>query len=112
MAKATVLDEIFATVEERREDFENGKSSSKSRTHRLFEAGIGKIGQKVGEEAVETLIEAVQGNPKLVVDESADLLFHLCVLWSASGVKSKDVWKELARRQKISESEERASRKG
>jgi phosphoribosyl-ATP pyrophosphohydrolase len=112
MSEQHVLDQLFATVEQRREDFEAGGGDKSSRTHRLFQAGVPKISQKVGEEAVEAIIEAMRGDKKLLIDESADLLFHLSVLWSASGVLASDVWQELDRRQKISEAEERASRKG
>ena len=52
----------------------------------------GKIAQKVGEEAVEALIEAVRGDKKALTEESADLMYHLLVLWADSKVKASDVW--------------------
>jgi phosphoribosyl-ATP pyrophosphohydrolase len=69
-----------------------------SYTARLYAKGINKIAQKLGEEAVETAIAAVvEGNDRLV-RESADLLYHLLVLWSAKGVAPQEVWEELDRR--------------
>jgi phosphoribosyl-ATP pyrophosphohydrolase len=69
-----------------------------SYTARLYAKGINKIAQKLGEEAVETAIAAVvEGNDRLV-RESADLLYHLLVLWSAKGVSPQEVWEELDRR--------------
>ena len=63
-----------------------------------------------GEEAVECLIEAVAGNPDLLVAESADVLYHLIVMWVASGVRPEQVWAELRRREGISGVVEKASR--
>jgi phosphoribosyl-ATP pyrophosphohydrolase len=111
MTDVHVLDQLFATVEKRRQEFETEKGDATSRTQRLFKAGVSKISQKVGEEAVETIIEAMRGDKELLIDESADLLFHLNVLWSVSGVNAQEVWDELDRRQTLSETEERASRK-
>ncbi len=69
-----------------------------SYTARLYAKGINKIAQKLGEEAVETCIAAVaEGNERLV-RESADLLYHLLVLWAAKGVSADEVWTELDRR--------------
>ena len=61
-------------------------------------------------EAVECLIEAVAGNTKAVIAESADVLYHLIVLWVASGIKPDAVWDELKRREGISGIAEKASR--
>jgi len=90
---ALTLDRLAATIAERR----NGDPAT-SYTARLFQQGTAKIAQKVGEEAVETVIEGVRGDSTLLVSESADLLYHLLVLWEANGVKPGDVWDELARR--------------
>jgi phosphoribosyl-ATP pyrophosphohydrolase len=68
------------------------------------------VAQKFGEEAVECLIEAVAGNHDALIAESADVLYHLLVLWVSAGVKSHDVWTELARREGISGIAEKASR--
>jgi len=74
---------------------------SVSRTARLLRAGRPKMAKKLAEEAVEVVIDAMQGNRDAVVRESADLLYHLVVIWSASGILPKDVWKEMDRREKL-----------
>ncbi|MGB0843184.1 MAG: phosphoribosyl-ATP diphosphatase [Alphaproteobacteria bacterium] len=107
---ARVFDAVFATIDERHEQFVAGKVDSASRTHKLFEAGVPKIAQKLGEEAVETLIEAVRGRKKPLIEESADLLYFLAVIWAANDVTPKHVWKELAERHGLPEELERAMR--
>jgi phosphoribosyl-ATP pyrophosphohydrolase len=69
-----------------------------SYTRRLFDQGMPHIAQKVGEEAVEVCIAAVQGNADKTVAEVADLLYHLLVLLDAQGLELADVASELARR--------------
>jgi len=66
----------------------------------LFDKGINKIAQKVGEEAVEVVIEAKDNDEKLFLDESADLLFHYLILLQAKGYTLKDVEKVLKDRHK------------
>jgi phosphoribosyl-ATP pyrophosphohydrolase/phosphoribosyl-AMP cyclohydrolase len=66
----------------------------------LFAKGINKIAQKVGEEAVEMVIEAKDSNEQLFLDESADLLFHYMILLQSKGYTLADVAKVLAQRQK------------
>jgi phosphoribosyl-ATP pyrophosphohydrolase len=70
-----------------------------SRTARLFQRGQAKIAKKVAEEAVEVVIDAIQGDTEAVILESADLLYNLTVLWAAAGVRPDDVWREMARRE-------------
>ena len=72
---------------------------AKSRTARLLRAGRSKIAKKLGEEAVEVVIDAMHGNREAVVRESADLIYNLSVLWVSLGVTPKDVWKEMDRRE-------------
>jgi phosphoribosyl-ATP pyrophosphohydrolase len=72
-----------------------------SRTSRLLHAGRAKMAKKLGEEALEVLIDALHGNHDAVVRESADLLYNLVVLWVASGVDPNDVWKEMDRRERL-----------
>ena len=72
-----------------------------SRTARLLRAGRGKMAKKLAEEAVEVVIDAMHGNTDAVVRESADLLYNLVVLWVASGIHPKDVWAEMAHREKL-----------
>ncbi|RMD64216.1 MAG: phosphoribosyl-ATP diphosphatase [Alphaproteobacteria bacterium] len=101
-----VLDELYATIESRR-----GDDPRESRTARLFAKGEKKIAQKVGEEAVETVIEGVAGKPGALIEESADLLYHLLVLWAARGVTPGEVWAALAARRGISGIAAKAARK-
>ena len=100
-----VLDQLYEIIESRR-----GADPSVSNTAKLFKKGVKKIGQKLGEEAVETLIEGVDGNREGVVLESADLLYHLLVMWAATGVKPEEVWDALKEREGISGIAEKASR--
>ena len=71
-----------------------------SRTARLLHAGRAKVAKKLGEEAVEVVIDALHGSRDAVVRESADLLYNLVVLWVAFGINPKDVWKEMDRRER------------
>jgi phosphoribosyl-ATP pyrophosphohydrolase len=72
-----------------------------SRTSRLLHAGRAKMAKKLGEEAVEVVIGALDANNQSVVRESADLLYNLVVLWVAAGVAPDDVWKEMDRREQL-----------
>lgn len=92
-----ILDRLFEIIESRRHADPNV-----SYTAKLFAKGPNKIAQKVGEEAVEAVIEAVAGNNDGLAAESADLLYHLLVLWSARGLTPADIWAELAARQGLS----------
>lgn len=75
-------------------------NSEKSYVASLFEKGINKIAQKLGEEAIEVVIEAKDDNDELFINESADLLFHYLILLQAKGFALKDVVKILENRQK------------
>ncbi|HVB67582.1 MAG TPA: phosphoribosyl-ATP diphosphatase [Acetobacteraceae bacterium] len=100
-----VLDRLYAVVQSRRD-----ADPAVSHSARLLSRGLPKVAQKFGEEAVECLIEAVAGNRDALVAESADVLYHLMVLWVAGGVTPDDVWTELKRREGISGIAEKASR--
>ena len=102
---ASVLDRLFAVVMDRRT-----ADPAVSHSARLLSRGIGKVAQKFGEESVECLIEAVAGNRDAVIAESADVLYHLIVLWVASGVHPGQVWAELKRREGVSGIAEKANR--
>ncbi|GHV01640.1 histidine biosynthesis bifunctional protein HisIE [Bacteroidia bacterium] len=71
-----------------------------SYTTKLFDRGVNKIAQKVGEEAVETVIEAVAGNREAMLYEASDLVYHLLVLLEATGCSIADLEKELYSRHK------------
>ncbi|UOY06411.1 bifunctional phosphoribosyl-AMP cyclohydrolase/phosphoribosyl-ATP diphosphatase HisIE [Muricauda sp. SCSIO 64092] len=85
------LEEIIASRKENQDD-------EKSYVASLFRKGINKIAQKVGEEAVETVIEAKDNDEELFLNESADLLFHYLILLQAKGYSLKDVVKVLENR--------------
>lgn len=102
---SVVLDRLFAVVESRRAADPNVSHSA-----RLLSRGAAKVAQKFGEEAVECLIEAVAGNKEALVAESADVLYHLIVLWVSAGIAPDDVWAELIRREGVSGIAEKASR--
>lgn len=104
-ADETVLDRLYTVVQSRK-----GTDPSLSHSARLLSRGTYKIAQKFGEEAVECLIEAVAGRKDLLVGESADVLYHLIVLWVDAGVTPDEVWAELRRREGTSGIAEKAAR--
>ncbi|OUI92863.1 phosphoribosyl-ATP pyrophosphatase [Acetobacter indonesiensis] len=104
-ADMTVLNRLYDVVLSRK-----GTDPSVSHSARLLSRGTYKIAQKFGEEAVECLIEAVAGRKDLLVGESADVLYHLIVLWVDAGITPDDVWAELRRREGTSGIAEKASR--
>ena len=85
-------------------------SPEESYVAKLNSRGLGKIAQKVGEEAVETVIAAMSGTREELVSESADLLMHLIVLLQKQGVSLEQVMAELDRREGVSGLDEKASR--
>jgi phosphoribosyl-ATP pyrophosphohydrolase len=72
-----------------------------SRTAKLLRAGRPKMAKKLAEEAIEVVIDAMNGGRDAVVRESADLLYNLVVLWVASGVRPQEVWDEMGRRERL-----------
>ena len=78
-----------------------GSDPTKSRTARLLRSGRAKIAKKLGEEAVEVVIDAIHGQTEAVVRESADLLYNLVVLWVDAGIHPDDVWAEMRRRDRL-----------
>jgi len=91
---------FFSTLENVIAERVVNKDTQKSYVASLFAKGINKIAQKVGEEAVETVIEAMDNNDELFLYESADLLFHYLMLLQAKGFTLKDIESELKKRQK------------
>lgn len=102
---AEVLDRIWSVVLHRRD-----ADPQASHSARLLARGTAKVAQKFGEEAVECLIEAVAGNRDALVAESADVLYHLIVLWVDAGLQPAEIWAELKRREGMSGIAEKASR--
>jgi phosphoribosyl-ATP pyrophosphohydrolase len=72
-----------------------------SRTARLMRSGRAKIAKKMAEEAVEVVVDVMRGNRDAAVRESADLLYHLVVLWTDAGIRPQDVWAEMDRRERL-----------
>jgi phosphoribosyl-ATP pyrophosphohydrolase len=104
-AAASVLDRLWTVVMSRRD-----ADPAVSHSARLLSRGMTKVAQKFGEEAVECLIEAVTGNRAALVAESADVLYHLIVVWVSAGVSPDEVWAELKRREGVSGIAEKAAR--
>ncbi|HVW74148.1 MAG TPA: phosphoribosyl-ATP diphosphatase [Rhizomicrobium sp.] len=99
------LDRLFATIAAR-----EGADPAQSYTAKLLAAGVEKCARKFGEEAIETVIAAIQKDKTELAKESADALYHLAVLWAASGLTPEDVYAVLKSRESMSGLEEKASR--
>jgi phosphoribosyl-ATP pyrophosphohydrolase len=104
-ADSAVLDRLYAVIASRK-----GADPERSYTARLFGRGTGHIAKKTGEEAIETVIAALERSPEQVVTESADLLYHLLVLWADAGVEPAQVYAELVRREGTSGVDEKKAR--
>jgi len=105
-ATAEVLERLWQVVLSRK-----NADPETSHSARLLSRGIAKVAQKFGEEAVECIIDAVAGSRATLVGESADVLYHLMVLWVAADLHPGEVWAELHRREGISGIAEKAARK-
>jgi phosphoribosyl-ATP pyrophosphohydrolase len=101
------FDRLFSQVSLRK-----GADPTASYTAKLFREGVQKCAKKVGEEAVEVALAAVSGDKKATVEESADLLYHLSVMWASAGVTPADVYAELTAREGRSGLDDKAARKG
>ena len=101
-----VLDRLYAVIASRQ-----GGDADTSYTTKLFAKGTDKIAQKLGEEAVEAVIAAVTKDRDGTIGESADLIYHLLVLWADAGIRPEDVLAELERREGTSGIAEKAARK-
>lgn len=104
-ADADVLQRLYEVIEARKGDDPKG-----SYTAQLFADGLSQIAQKLGEEAVETVIAGASDDAPGTVRESADLLYHLLVLWAQLGIEPQEVWAELGRREGTSGVVEKAAR--
>lgn len=106
MSDFETLDLLMKTIKKR-----SKLKPGESYTAKLMARGREKICQKVGEEAVEVGLAAVQDYKKETISESADLLYHLCVLWTDMKITPKQLMKELQKREGISGIEEKKNRK-
>jgi len=100
------LDKLFATAEQRK-----GGDPTSSYTAKLLGEGVEKCAKKFGEEAVELALASVGGDKGAIAAESADVLYHLSVLWAASGITPDDVYAALRAREGQSGLAEKAARK-
>lgn len=105
MSQFAYLDQLVAIIESRKD-----ADPKESHIAKMLKKGPAKIAKKVGEEAVEVAIASTQHDSTQIIYESADLLFHLLVLWKAHGIVPEVVMAELARRQSMSGIAEKASR--
>jgi phosphoribosyl-ATP pyrophosphohydrolase len=99
------LDRLFATIAARK-----GADPASSYTAKLLAEGVEKCAKKFGEEATETVIAAISRDKTELAKESADALYHLMVLWAASGIAPEDVYAVLRAREGRSGLEEKAAR--
>lgn len=109
-ADSHIIDELYAVLKERRK-----ADPKKSYTAKLYAKGTSQISKKLGEEAVEVAIAAMEyrhdvGKKKAVVEESVDLIYHLMVLWADLGIKPKSIYKVFEKRFGVSGIAEKASR--
>ncbi len=100
-----VLDGLFDVIKSR-----HGQSPETSYTAKLLARGRGEIARKLGEETTETIVAALDEGAGEVISESADLLYHLLVLWAEMGIEPTEVWAELQRREGLSGIDEKNSR--
>jgi len=101
-----ILDQLFAVIEDRR-----GADPAESWTAKLLSKGLPKICQKLGEEATETIVAALAESHEELLEESADLLYHLLVLWAAKGVRPDEVYNVLHRRRIASDLKKKKQKK-
>ena len=104
---ADVIERLYGVIESRR-----GGDPEASYTASLFAQGTKHIARKLGEEALELVLEGVRGDKDKLTLESADLIYHLLVLWADQGIEPADVWAELTRREGTSGIAEKKSRPG
>ena len=100
-----IIDELFKIIKDRK-----GADPKNSYVASLYHKGTEKIAEKVGEEAIETIIEAIKGDKEKLTSESADLLFHLMVLWADQGLEPDDIMDILKQRLGTSGHDEKSSR--
>jgi len=99
------IDSLFALIESRKDG-----DAQKSYTAQLLAKGPARVAKKFGEESVEAVLAAASGDNKALAQESADVLYHLLVLWAAAGVTPQEVYDVLKSREAQSGLEEKARR--
>jgi phosphoribosyl-ATP pyrophosphohydrolase len=106
MKNMNTLDKLYKTILDRKK-----ADPDRSYVAKLLKGGDEKIGRKITEEASEVLIAGIKETKKRVISESADLVFHLMVLWAKKGIKPEAIFDELEKRMGISGLDEKAARK-
>src|SRR3954453_2430561 len=101
LANPGVLNRLWTIIDSRK-----GVDATESHSARLLAKGTPQGVQKLGEELIECLIEAMARNRAGLVRESADVLYHLLVTWGNAGIRPEEVWAELARREEVSRQSE------
>jgi phosphoribosyl-ATP pyrophosphohydrolase len=101
------IDRLFSTIAARKD----AGDTQKSYTAQLLHEGVARCAKKFGEESVEAIIAAMAQDKKALAAESADVLYHLLVLWAAAGITPGDVYAVLEAREAQSGLEEKARRK-
>jgi phosphoribosyl-ATP pyrophosphohydrolase len=104
-ASADILQGLFQVIKSRK-----GADPASSYTAQLLSQGTEKIARKVAEESIEVVLAAVTETPEHLASESADLLYHLLVLWADAGLDPADVWAALEKRQGTSGIDEKKAR--
>ena len=105
MEQKDILHNLYHIIEARKHE-----SATASYSAKLLTQGREKIAQKIGEEATELVIEAIKNDKERMISESADLLYHLCVLWHDAGIDLQAISQCLLARQKESGLEEKQNR--
>ena len=96
-ASPDVLNRLWTIIESRKR-----ADPDVSHSARLLARGTVRVAQKLGEEAIECLIEAMAGNRSGLIGESADVLYHLLVTWVQADIRPEEVWQELLQRERVS----------
>jgi phosphoribosyl-ATP pyrophosphohydrolase len=105
MQSTEILEKLYEVLEQRKT-----ADADSSYTAKLYKKGRKKIAQKVGEEGLEAAMAGVLDDKEEIIYESADLIYHMMVLWSDANIKPDEIYNELARRFGISGIEEKNSR--
>jgi phosphoribosyl-ATP pyrophosphohydrolase len=100
------IDSLFTTIAARK-----GADAKLSYTAKLLSSGVERCAKKFGEESIELALACVSGNKNAAISESADVLYHLLVLWAAVGIAPQDVYDALKARESKSGLEEKAARR-
>lgn len=105
MSGPDIIEDLFAVIESRK-----GADPESSYTASLFDKGRERIARKLGEESVETILAAMKDDTDEIASESADVLYHMLVLWADAGLTPADIWAKLEKRRGTSGIDEKNAR--